>query len=384
MKNKFSPFYGSIIKIFFTLLILSITFLQANSVYDFINITDQNRYFLKYNNISKAYYNKIKDWDIEFQLKSNNINTEIFCGKDWCFFAFSKNNKIKDIWIISIIEKWKKINFPYKIDYVNKKSISILKINNKNSKKGFDISNKMKIKTIQKRALSCEISATADILSYFEWKKIDEDLLLKKLPKSNYNSFPKIDKNWKKHWWNPQEWFVGHIDKLPNWEVARQRKMTWYWVLEKPIEKIINSFDYKTKIIKLSNYTPDFSEKEHITLILEELKKWNMVQLWWDICTNPKYFNWKENGCTYNWKPSWNSERKLSWYYKNKDGKNIKYTWLNWEHAFYLLWHKWNIDNPTHIIVWDTYTWRHEYLKEEWIRKWKKMQYRSIIVYKNI
>jgi len=61
MKNKFSPFYGSIIKIFFTLLILSITFLQANSVYDFINITDQNRYFLKYNNISKAYYNKIKD-----------------------------------------------------------------------------------------------------------------------------------------------------------------------------------------------------------------------------------------------------------------------------------------------------------------------------------
>ena len=56
--------------------------------------------------------------------------------------------------------------------------------------------------------------------------------------------------------------------------------------------------------------------------------------------------------------------------------------WLNWEHAFYLLWYKWGTENPTHIIVWDTNTWKHTYATKEWLRKWGKMQDRSIVVYK--
>jgi hypothetical protein len=273
--------------------------------------------------------------------------------------------------------QWKKISFPYEINFHKKEKNIIKKL------ESFDISKNMKIKRIQLKSLSCEISATADILSFLTWKEVMENDLLKELAKSQYNKLPTINTiNWKKYWWNPQEWFVWYIDKLPNWNKARQRKMTGYWVLEKPIEKIINKHWFKTKTISKYNYKPWFTKKEHLTLILEELEKWNMVQLWWDICTNPKYYNWKENWCSYNWKPSWNSDRKISWYYKNELWEDKKYVGLNWEHAYYLLGYKWKIDNPTDIIVWDTYTGRHIYKTEEWIRKWQKMQYRSIIIYK--
>jgi len=381
---KLSMIYNNILiemqninKIFFTLLVLLTTLIQANSVYDSLSITDNDRYFLKYNIVGEKYYEKIKNWDLKIHL-DNNINTDFFCGKNWCFFSNSWKDKLLDSGIITF-EEWSSIiKIPYTINLDSQLNKEILR-----EYVWLDITDSLNIKTIQKRSLSCEISATADILSNMIWKKIDEDLLLSKLSKSYYNSFP-INKKWKKYWWNPQEWFVGYIDKLPNWEIARQRHMTGYWVLEKPIEKIFNSYNFKTKIISLYDYTPEFSKKEHTTLILKELEKWNMVQLWWDICTNPKYFDWEENGCFYEWKPSWDDERKISWYYKDKNWKEVKYTWLNWEHAFYLLWYKWNINNPTHIIVWDTYTWKHNYVTKEWMRKWERMQYRSIIIYKNI
>jgi hypothetical protein len=38
------------------------------------------------------------------------------------------------------------------------------------------------------------------------------------------------------------------------------------------------------------------------------------------------------------------------------------------------------INNPTHIIAWDTDTWRHEYPIDEWMRKWGRMDYRTIII----
>jgi len=245
-----------------------------------------------------------------------------------------------------------------------------------------DISNKIKQKHIQEMSLSCEISATADILSFLMSKKIDEKELLKKLSKSQYNKLPVYQK-WKKYWWNPNEGFIWYIDKLPNWIKASQRKMTGYWVLEKPIQKIFNNYWFKTLVINKNDYYKNFSEKEHLTLILQNLKIWNMVQLWWDICTNPKYYSGKEHKCFYNWEKTWNKERKISWNYKNKNWNIIEYNGLNWEHAFYLLWFKWNINNPSHIIVWDTYTWKHTYITSEWMRKWWKMQYRSIIVYAN-
>lgn len=278
-------------------------------------------------------------------------------------------NQVNSVWIIE--KKWA----------INNKSIFVNKYANLMCQENIlDISKKLKYKRIQNKSLSCEISATADILSYLLHKNVTEDNLLKFLDKSEYKKLPKII-NWKKYWWNPNIGYVWYIHKLPNWEKARQRKMTGYWVLEKPIKKIFDKYWFKTKIINKFSYNSIFSKKEHLKLILKELEKWNMVQLWWDICTNPKYYNNKEHKCYHNWKPSWNQNRSLIWYYKDQNWKEKKYVWLNWEHAFYLLWYKWEIDNPTYIIVWDTYTWKHTYPTNEWMRKWQKMQYRSIIIY---
>jgi hypothetical protein len=383
-----------IIKTFATLILLTSVINQVNSVYEYINITNSKAYFLKYADIKESYVEDIKNWSITFSLKWNKKDTEFYCGEEWCFFSNSGENSIKDNWIISINRNWKNINIPYEITFnkeINKDNNKVYNFLVKSKKKPnkvtikenwMDISKRMLYKTIQKRALSCEISATADILSYLTWWEIKENNLLSILPKSSYNTFPE-KKNWKIYWGNPHSGFVWYIDKLPDWKKAWQREMTGYWVLEKPIEKIINKFGFKTKVITKYNYKPKFGKKEHLKLILNELKKWNMVQLWGDLCTNPKYYNWKENGCTYNWKDTWDDKRQLSWFYENDKWEEKKYVGLNWEHAFYLLWYKWDIDNPTHIIVWDTYTEKHTYVTSEWMRKWKKMQYRSIIVYAN-
>jgi len=237
------------------------------------------------------------------------------------------------------------------------------------------IGDRLKYKSKQKRSLSCELSATSDILSFFENKKITENFVIDLVRKSYYNTLPILFKN-KRIWWNPNEWYVWYIDKLPNWKKARQYNMSWYWVLEKPIEKVFNKFNYRTKIITSFNYNSNYNQKNHITEILKSINKWNMVQLWWDYCTNPIYEDTNnKNKCKY-----LNSERKLEWYYKSK-WKLIKYKWLSWEHAFYLLWYKWWVYNPSHIIVWDTITGKHIYNIKEWFRKWNKMQNRSIIIY---
>jgi len=270
------------------------------------------------------------------------------------------------------------VNSVYKFEKKNK----IFFYENKKvcEKSWIDISWIMKDKHIQEMSLSCEISATADILSFLMSKKVTEKELLEKLPKSQYNKFPEISTSIIK-WWDPETGYVWYIDKLPNGKKARQRMMTGYWVLEKPIEKIINEYWFQTEIINKNDYYDNFWEKEHLTLLLQNLKKWNMVQLWWDICTNPKDYSWKEHRCFYNWEPSWNKKRKITWEYKDKNWNIVKYNWLNWEHAFYLLWFIWDINNPKRIIVWDTFTGKHTYPTKEWLRKWRKMQYRSILIY---
>jgi len=250
---------------------------------------------------------------------------------------------------------------------IKEKNIKIEKYNWK------DISNILKQKHLQKMPLSCEISATSDILSYLKKKEIKESEILNKLEKSKYNELPNKNKKWERIWWNPQEGFVWYMNKLPNWRKATQGYMTWYGVLENPINNIYKNYWFKTKILKNWN----------ISDILEELEKWNMIQLWWDICTNPKFYNWKEVICRKKWKLTWDKDRKLIWKYLNKKWKYINYSWLNWEHAFYLLWYKWSYLKPSHIIIWDTMTWKHIYPTSEWMRKWWKMQYRSIIIYKN-
>ncbi len=239
-----------------------------------------------------------------------------------------------------------------------------------------DISEQIKYKRIQKKSLSCEISATADIVSYLEKKRIAESFFEKMLDKSYYNRLPEII-NWKKIWWNPNAWYVWYIGNLPNWEKAEQYNYTWYWVLEEPIDKIYKKLRYETKIITNKNYTKTYNNKDHLTEILKALNEWKMVQLWWDYCTTAKYEDTKnKNYCKY-----LNSQRKLEWYYKQWN-KLLKHEWLIWEHAFYLLWYKWWVNNPSHIIVWDTKTWKHTYPTIEWMRKWDRMQNRSIIIKK--
>jgi hypothetical protein len=72
----------------------------------------------------------------------------------------------------------------------------------------------------------------------------------------------------------------------------------------------------------------------------------------------------------------------LEWYYKDDYGNLFKHEWLAWEHAFYLLWYKWSVNNPSSIIVWDTMFWELEIPTSEWLRKWNLMQNRSIIIKK--
>jgi len=240
-----------------------------------------------------------------------------------------------------------------------------------------DISNKLIYKNIQEKSLSCELSATSDILSYFENKNISEDSIIDMVEKSYYNKPYKIVNN-KKIWWNPNAWYVWYIDKIPSWEKATQKLMTWYWVLEQPINKIYNKYNYSTQIITQNDYNLTYNQANHLTEILKSINNWKMVQLWWDYCTIPEFEDTKnKNYCS-----DISENRKLIWYYE-ENWKLSEHKWLIWEHAFYLLWYKWWINKPTHIIVWDTKTWKHTFPTKEWIRKWNMMDNRSIIVNKN-
>ena len=59
----------------------------------------------------------------------------------------------------------------------------------------FDISDQMKYKRIQERALSCELSAASDILSFFENKEVSESYVISLVQKSYYNKLPEIVNN---------------------------------------------------------------------------------------------------------------------------------------------------------------------------------------------
>lgn len=280
----------------------------------------------------------------------------------------------KDVWI-----KFNLTIFKYDTDLLYPKS--------------FDITNNMNKKSIQAKELSCESSATSDILTSVLWQTITEDDVISKLPRSEYWKSAWLE-NGKRYWGDPDVWFVWYIDKFPKTnQWALQWKYEGYWVYETPLSKVYNDYWVNNEIINIYNRNEKWinTQKEHLTFLLKELTKWNYVQLWGDTCTYPKYEDWTKswklttteannwivwkNNCVYPY-----NERALTWYVKQTNWTEKKITWLNWEHAFYLLWYKWTISNPTHIIVWDTNTWRHEYQTIEWLRKWWKMQDRSILV----
>jgi len=259
--------------------------------------------------------------------------------------------------------------------------------------KEFDISFKMKEKSIQEKTLSCEISAVSDILTNKLWYNITEDELINKIEKSHAEKDAWIEKE-KIFWWDPDRWFVWYIDIHPKTKTrASQRKYQWYGVYEAPISKIYTNYGIENIIINA--YTREQiwlkDQKEHLSFLLKNLIDWNYIQLWWDICTYPEYEDGIEIGkINTNQANSWISwknicanpyrERILTWNYKKEDWSLKQINWLNWEHAFYLLWYKWNISEPSHIIVWDTNTWKHTYPTIEWLRKWWKMDDRSILI----
>jgi hypothetical protein len=239
-----------------------------------------------------------------------------------------------------------------------------------------DFSYRYKKKSIQKRALSCEISVASDILARHTGKKVTEDYLLGKIEKSEYGKLPEVIDG-KTIWGNPNAWFVWYIDYLDTGEKASQWSMTGYWVLEKPIQELYESFWLKTKIMTEKSHRPTFDANNHLTHLIENLEKGHSVQLWWDYCTRPEYEDTDEkNTCK-----TLNNDRTLEWYYSDEFGNLKKHIWLAWEHAFFLLGYTGTKYNPQEIIVWDSNTGKHSYKKAEWMRKWKMMQYKSIIIY---
>ena len=266
-------------------------------------------------------------------------------------------------------------------------------VNLKEKKEVFDISSDLLFKRIQSRPLSCESSAAADIISYFNDKNVDEfevyDAMARDMDFISTKSADNI------FWWDPNKWFVWHIDYY--WDIKNikpyQSKYTWYGVYEKPVAEVFEKYGLETQIINNKDYDESFWEEEHLKFILNSLKSGKMVQLWWVRCTDPRYEDgiYKSSDFTQNdasnYKTAKNScatfsnNRTLTWFYRENWKLRI-HKGLSWEHAFYLLWYEGNVNNPEKIIVWDTDTGYHKYDTVEWMRKWRRMDYRSIIISK--
>lgn len=261
--------------------------------------------------------------------------------------------------------------------------------------KYYDISNNFFIKSIQAKSLSCESSAAADILSTLLTKHITEDDVITLLPKSWYNQSAILE-NGKRYWWNPEVGFVGHIDQDKEKNIAgKQWKYEWYGVYEAPLQKVFSYYGFSTEILNAYNQKQQWfqSPLHHLTYLLSEITKGNYVQLWGDICTYRDQEDWNylgkmttkkanEGKVWYNRCDNDTHPRILSWHYRDELWNEKYIKWLNWQHAFYLLWYRGNITDPTHIIVWDTTTGKHTYSLQEWLRKWERMEYRSLVIFK--
>lgn len=307
--------------------------------------------------LSDETFAQIRAWEIKFLTPKD---FSIRCSQYWCFASTKKYGNFSSFFVIKNWESKKTYSINFSIEYP----------------KEFYIGNKIQ-KNYQQRALSCEISATTDIMNFY-WKQVTETQLITDISKSMAESLP-YEENWYKIWGNPNAWFVWYIDKLPDGTKASQSKYTWYWVLEKPIEELYKKYGFETRIVTKNSYWKELNEQKHLQLLLENLVDWNMVQLWGDYFCDFDIVNKTQ---TKTCKPAKSTNRMLEWYYKDDYGNLFKHEWLAWEHAFYLLWYKWSVNNPSSIIVWDTMFWELEIPTSEWLRKWNLMQNRSIIIKK--
>lgn len=337
--------------------------------------SDEEIILLNYKKIDESVLNKF-----EFSTKNKKIANII-------------NDKTSKKLYLNIVNPLNPKDIEIQVNYKWKIYNTIYKYKPK-FKQNLDISNNIKIKRLQKMPLSCELSVAADILTHLTSKNVQEEDILLRIDKTYLNKTSEKYDN-KIFWWNPNAWFVWYIDYY--WDKKQnkpaQRNMTWYWVYEKPIAQIYAQYWFEYEIISKQNYKSELDEKKHLTILLKNLEKWNMVQLWWDWCTKNDFDDWTinkldinqekvdKNIYAKNYCATTDIDRKIEWYYY-EDWQLKKNIWLIWEHSFYLLWYEWWVENPTKIIVWDTDTGYHKYDTKEWMRKWNLMDNKSIIVKK--
>lgn len=227
---------------------------------------------------------------------------------------------------------------------------------------------------IQQYRVSCEIAALQIILNKLGIQASENDII------SSLPQYPYIYASGG-IWWDPDNEFVGFY-------TGSQSRQTGYGIYEKPLAQYTKIFKLKTEIINQYTYTGTMNPGIHMSTLLGHLNEKNThVLLWWDWCTDPEY----EDGVFQKWwqwiaeffpLPGRNSckniamNRSLKW--KTPGWKEI--TWLSGEHAFVLLGYVGPLQNPSHIIVWDTYTGRHIYPYSEWMRKWSLMWFRSLSI----
>lgn len=343
----------------------------------------------------------------------------------WLIFVFCV------LYIFFLLENYKEkewrnaeilTTYNHVIDYqqVNKSKISELK-----GEDEFDrITSKYKIISAQKYELSCEINIASIVYNTLLSKWLTEDEIIATLKTSSpyinkqsqqisVNNWQKTKNKWTEVkeeglpknkedkefysykelmewdyiWWDPDKWFVWEV----NWS---QRKMTGYWVNEKPLIKFYN----KNKLITghINKDTMLSTSPEQVLIyLLKQVQEWKMVQLWWDYCSLEK----KEDATLWRWKISneelsqkkWRrntcnkrafENRRIYWYAPTENNMYYKVDTIIWEHNFLLLWYKSDWEKLTHIKVYDSYTWYHTYSTEEWLRKWSLLDYRTLIISK--
>lgn len=227
---------------------------------------------------------------------------------------------------------------------------------------------------IQKYSLSCEITALQIVLDSLGIIVSENDILF------SIPSYPFVYQTGG-IWWDPDREFVWYY-------TGGQTKKTGYGIYEKPLAQYVQIYWLDTKIINQLVYTGTMNPWRHLARILQNLDNKNThIILWWDWCTGSLY----EDGIFSFWGhwslrifpiPAQNQcdrdSGKRLLYWTTPENKEV--IWLSGEHAFVLLGYVWTIKNPTHIILWDTYTWRHIYPYSEWMRKWSLLQYRSLII----
>lgn len=279
---------------------------------------------------------------------------------------------------IAVTYKGKQKKIPVKIRYFK-------------DEKNFDTFWDFLFLRLQNKPLSCESSAAASIISQLKERFIDENDVIQVLPKSLGDTIAK--KNGKTILWgNPEDGFVWYMDNFwATLEKPSQKKLTGYGVYEKPIWYVARSFSIPTTIINFRNFTESFWANQHLSFLLNSLKNGDFVELWGDWCTS-----WEsEDGLLYkkdltlplslkkvnakNECYDVEQQRILEWNFLDSKNSLQHQSALAGEHTFILLGWQWDIEKPEKIIVWDTDTGYHRYDTQEWMRKWKKMQYRSIV-----